>query len=375
MKKITANQTLTLICLCSISVKIASLPGYMSTIAKGDFWLVALGIFISEIISLWIILDISSKVRDKTFFDLIKENISSKLSKLIEILFSIFFIVKTLICIYETEIFIKNTIYEDFNEWIFLFVFLLFLIYVSKKNYMVLGRVGELIIWVAIAGGVISLMLSVLEIDISNILPIILKNDITTLLNCAGKSSFWFGDYLIFFILMGNIKFDEDTSKNIKRILIGYSVMALFIILLFIVFECLFKNVTTIYETAISGVSHYIPRFNDFRIDWLSDIMWVIVQIYSSAVWFFLSKITLNNLFNINNSKNNIKDIYIPIIFSISIIIVFNIVKVPLNIFENFIGNNFWWVTLILSQMPLLTFICYKIYKRRNMKNENAIKE
>ena len=70
-KQLTINQVSALICLCSVAMKISILPGYMSTTAKNDFWIVTIGMFIMEILSLLMIWSIAKKNPDKTFFELI----------------------------------------------------------------------------------------------------------------------------------------------------------------------------------------------------------------------------------------------------------------------------------------------------------------
>lgn len=364
-KELTSNQVASLICLCSISIKISMLPGYMSSIAGGDFWLVTIGMFLAELISFFIILEVAKKIPNKTFFQIVGENFNLPIRKIVEVIFLIFFIFKTVLSIYETNIFIKTTIYETFNEWIFLLTFMVFLIYMSSKDHKILGRASELVIYIAISGAVISLMLSVLEIDLSNVLPLF-SNGVKPLLDCAGKTSFWFNDYLIFLMLMGNIKFEKN---SIKRIVVSYSLTAMFITLFFITFYCLFKNTTTIHNTAISYVSHYIPRFNGFRLDWLSDILWIFVQVFTTGIWFYFTKVSFCNLFKVK-PKNNM----MPIAFALILIFIIDILQIPSNKYVMFLGNYCWWIMLIMSQLPLLMFICFKFGKRRKY-YENALEE
>lgn len=364
-KQLTANQVSNMVLLCSIGLKIAILPGYMSSIANKDFWLVTIVMTIFELLSYIAILEVAKKIPNKTFFQVLEDNFNFPVRKIVEALFFIFFILKTILNIYECENFIKETIYEDFNEWIFLPVFLLFIIYVANKDFNVLGRSSELVVYLAYAAMIISLMLSIIDIDISNILPI-MPNGILPLFKCSAKSSFWFGDYLIFLLLMGNIKYEKGSSR---KIIGGYVITISFIVLYFITFNCLFNNTTPIRNTAISDVSHYIPHLNDFRLDWLSDILWVFVELFTSAIWFFMAKITFCNLFGIDN-KNKI----VSFSFAGVIIFLLNVLQLPVNKYVTFLGTYCVWITGVMSLTPLFIIYCYKIGKRRKY-YENALEK
>ncbi|MBQ7308097.1 MAG: GerAB/ArcD/ProY family transporter [Clostridia bacterium] len=361
-KQLTINQASTLIFLCSIAMKISILPGYMSTTAKEDFWLVTLLMFITEILTLLIIWNIAKRNPEKTFFELIGENFNIPIKKIVEIMLLIFILLKTLLSIYQTKIFIRNTIYEEFNEWIFLLTFVVFLIFVANNSYTSLGRTSEIVVYSAFVAIIISLMLSVLEIDISNILPLF-PNGIFPLVDSFGKSSMWFGDYLLLLVFMGNIKFEK---QSIKRFYVYYGIMILFVIIFFITFNCLYKNTTSIHQTAISDVSHFIPRFNDFRLDWISDILWIFVQVFTCGIWFSVSKNLFCHTFNIKKY-----DYLVPIGFSIIVILVMNLLQIQINNYVNFLGTYCFWITSILSQLPFILFIVKKINKRRK-KYENA---
>ena len=274
----------------------------------------------------------------------------------------IFILLKAILSIYQTKIFIRNTIYEEFNEWFFILTFVVFLIFMANKNYTTLGRVSEIIIYTLVVSAIISLMLSVLEIDLSNILPMF-SNGIFPILDSFGKSSMWFGDYLLLLLFMGNIKFEK---QSIKRFYWYYVGMIIFTIIFFITFNCLYKNTTSIHQTAISDVSHYIPRFNDFRLDWISDILWIFIQIFTCGIWFMVSKDLFCKTFNIKKYNE-----YVPIFFSLVIILIVNIFHIPINNYVNFLGDYCFWITSILSQIPFVLFVFQKINKRRK-KYENA---
>ena len=358
-KELTMHQAIIIICLCSVTLKITILPAYMSTFCGGNFWIVTLMIFISETISLALIVDMAKRCPDKTFFEILESGFGKWIKTAIGIIFLVFFIFKMILVIYETEIFIKSSIYENFNEWLFFLAFLLFVVYVASKSFSTLGRVSELMMYLVIGGAVISLMLSVIEVNFSDILPI---TDISlkSMLDCGGKASFWFGDYLIFLMMTGNIKYeDKPVSKFVK----GYMFVGVFVVALYIIFNCLFKNVTTIHQTAISDVSHYMPRFNDFRLDWVGDIMWIFCQMFSACIWVCVTRLAVLKTVKIKN-----KNLFILFIFMILVLFIIDVFHIAVYDYINFIATYFWWIPILVTQTPLLMFLGLK--KRRKEKNE-----
>ena len=363
-KTITANQTLCMILLSSLSMKISILPAIMSTCVGSDIWLILIGISVIEFVSFFCIIKVAEKNPDKTFFQILGQT-NKTLMKFIEILFISFFIFKTILSVYETKIFIKTTIYEEFNDWIFIVTFLGYLFYISTKDSNILGRMGEIVIYSALIGCFISLMLSILEIDITAILPIF-KNELSSYVYCIKNRSFWFGDYLIFLFLMGSIKFEDSSTK---RIMISYILMSIFLILFFLTFVCLFENTTSIHLVAISDVGHYFPRFNDFRLDWVSDIAWIIVDLYATGVYFYISKVLICDFIKVKN-----KNILVPIVLCFLIFTILNVFQIPLNKYINFIDDYLFWLPIIIFQLPIIIIICNIILRRRK-RYEYAVKE
>ena len=356
-KQLSSNQISRIICIASLGLKISVLPAFMSSIAQNDFWITAIVVFVMEIFTFLFILKKTEKFPGKTFFDIIQENLGKVISKIVMVIFVLFFLFKAVLSVYVSGLFIKYTVYEDFNEFIFLFIFLLYLIYFVRSDLRVIGRASELIIYVAVVASIISLMLSVVEIDINNIFPV-LTNGLSPVLECMSKSSFWFGDYLIFLFMMGNFSFEKN---SVRKVIISYIMMAVILVIFFITFHCLFKNTSAVHMTAVSDVSHYIPRFSDFRLDWVSDILWIFVCFFASGIWLFCFKWSFDKLFNIKKYT-----LTTPIVFCICMFILVYFLKIPVTRYVEFLSKYGWYIAVITSQLPIMFLVCFKIGKRKN---------
>ena len=364
-KQLTSNQISRIVIITSLGLKISVLPAFMASVAGNDFWITAAGVFIMEIFTFLFVLKIAEKVPGKTFFKIIEENLGKWVMKIIQIIFVLFFLFKTVLSIYESGLFVKYAIYEDFNEIIFLFIFSLFLLFFVRSNLRTIGRAAEIMIFIAVSASIISLMVSVLEIDPTEILPVMTKG-VKPLISCAGKSSFWFGDYLIFLLMMGNVKFEKN---SVRRTVVSYVMMSVILVLFFITFACLFKNTMNVHMTAVSDVSHYIPRFSDFRMDWVSDILWIFVCFFSSGVWFFCFKWSFDELFDIKSNS-----LIVPVVFCICVIVFIYFLKIPVTRYVEFLSDYGWVIAAIMSQLPVMFFVCFKIGKRRKY-YANVLKE
>lgn len=287
MKKVTSRQTAMIVFLSVISMKFLLMPATMSKYAgRNIYFSVFLGLFL-DFLTLLVYLWVDRKYPNQTFYNILQSHFGTIFSKLVYMLLAVVFFVKGLFVVKATHSYFLDTLYDDFEWWLFVIPLIIFLYYVLKKNWQVLGRTCEICIVIIFLAIIICLILPINSFEIINVLPI-LNNGLGEVFEGLIRCSYGFGDYLILLLLLGNI---ESNGKKMSR-LVYYSLVAIVLITVyFFEFVALFGDIAVNQDLAISDVSVHAQLPNTLgRIDWLIIFLWSFTLILTCAVLFFASK-------------------------------------------------------------------------------------
>lgn len=364
-KELSVNQVIVILCLSLISLKVIILPSLLAEVSQQDLWITASVIFLTEIVTLYFLIQMGKKYPDKTFFEIIQSAFGKPISIVCAIVVLIYYFFKTLLAIYDTQTFINVTLYHSEDWLIFIIPLVLLMVYVASKSFMTIGRVAEIMVYIVFFGGIVSFLISLFEVDFTNIMPV-LSQGINPIFNGVMKCNFWFGDYFIFILMMGRIKNDK---KMTLRIVLWYAITCIFLVLFLICFYCLFERASTLHKIAVSDLGHFVPQFNQFRLDWIADIVWGTSEIFQCTIGMFLIKTCFNVIFPTkNNAKYIDKSSVFLVILGGLFIYLAKISSISMNSLINFIQTYCGILTGIMNILPTLLFIAILILKKKNKK-------
>lgn len=367
-KELTVSQAIIMVSLSVLSLKFILLPSLLATTAKQDLWITALVIFVSELVTYYFLLQMWQKNPDKTFFQVIEEGMGKAVKNICAIIAMVYYMGKTLLAVFETQSFVDNALYQNYNWLSYIIPLALFMVYMASKDFKIFGRMVQALLFVFILGCVTSIVLPIFEVDFSNILPI-LSNGISPIYKCVLKYNFWFGEFLVFIMMMGRIKLEKHMTS---KFLISYAVTGIFVIIFLITYYSLFKTTAGLHRIAISDMGHFLPQYNHFRVDWISDVIWTTAEIFQSAVGLYLIKLTFTEIFPDKSPRTLFRASNIFIIaVSIVLIIVSNLKVLSLNSLIRFIETYFGYLSLAMNLLPTLLFIALQIIKLKKKYEKN----
>ena len=273
--------------------KLFSLPSLMARICAQDSWIATLINLSLDFITLAFLLYACKKARSN-FYQLLTDNFSPLVAKLIYGLYFIYFMSKAVIPISEQKDFVEMTLYTLRPSIFYFLPFFVVCFYTCLKPLRVLGRASD-ILWMVTLSGVGSLLaLSLTNVDFSAILPIGVTG--SKIVNASYKSLNWFGDsaYLLFF--MGEfIVAKKDKLKIILSFVLGAVIMILFMV----IFYSVFSYIAHRQKFALTEISKYTAVINNIgRFDYIGIFMILISNIFALITPLFMATRILKTIFN-----------------------------------------------------------------------------
>ncbi|MBQ7373384.1 MAG: GerAB/ArcD/ProY family transporter [Clostridia bacterium] len=333
-------------------IKIIVLPSFVSGYAKENLWISALLNFLLDGVTIFFILKIADKFKGKSFFQILNENLGDAPTKTIMFLYAIYFLIKSYVPILEQKSFVEIALYETTHVvWIFAPIFLISCFF-SYKGLKTVGRLADLLIWIAIFSVVVLLTLSIPACDFSNLLPIVavpFKN----VLQGSKFSLLWFFDstYLLFFI--GNYK-PERLSKT--KIMLSYLAVALVVTIFFCVLYSEFGALTERqYFAPIKMGKYYLSLSNTGRIDYFAGFALAIVCVFAVTLPLVFSSLCLSHTFNFKH-----KILPCIIVNGAMAIIFFATQNFFFNVFTFILNYVVYFLLFMAYVVPLITLFFKK---------------
>lgn len=359
MKALTSRQAIILVLVTIIATKFFILPINLAEGMKQNL-LFIMPIFLSfEILLIIGLFKLSIKYEKLSFYEILEKSFGTIYAKIFFILLFALFLGKNIININETYGFFLNTLYEELSPLLYIIPFAILFFYSFIKGLNAIGRTVE-ILWKLILFGILSaLIIGISNMDITNLLPLF-NEPITDSLTSLQENIFWFGDYFIFLILFGDIRYEKKFIKNLSFALI---ICFILVLIFFIVYYCLFPYSSGLHHFAVSEVTQFAPTVSNFgRLDWITSFIWVMGSIIQSVIYYYCSTKCLKYIFN---SKSHIT---------------FNIISLSILLLGVYLLHLNLETTITLAQGPIrftiplliiLTVVCapiqQKILERKNV--------
>lgn len=363
MKQLTTSQASKLFLSYTCLSKIMLLPSIITGQVGNSFWIVLLLVFAIEFLLITLLLHINSKNPDLTLFECMQAKFGKIFVKIFCFLIGIVFLTKLTIMLHEIYIYLFEILYVDLSWVTILVPLFIFLGYVGTRNLRNAARCMEIYGALIFFTIFLALLDSLTSLNVLNMLPFFTKN-LGEIFNSSLNNILWFGDFLLLFFMLGNIKMEKNTYK---KLIFGWLSAVLITFVVFFNFYCLFGAVSPYKRIAIVNLTQYSPRLGVS-----TGFVWLVAMIWTLGVVFEI--ILLCNL--ITNSfllTFNIKKKYVSFVLftclAIILLILF-ITNFRITYLIQFIQQYFKYFILAVQYILVLIAIMFmlspSIRRRKN---------
>lgn len=365
MKEMSTHQASLMFMVATFSTKLLALPALISQIALNDLCWVFLFNFLIEGIFFIFFIYIMKSNPDLTFKELISKSLGKTFSKILFLLLAIYFILKAIIVAEESYILFDDTIYVAMDKILYAFVLLILISYTSTIRLRSFGRLIEIIFFILLFSIGLSILMSFGDLNLSELLPIMVNGPMPVF-KAMYTYCFWFGDFMLFYYLLGNIKMSKHT---VSSIISGWAFGCLISLLIAGILYCTFSVTTPIHIEAITEISEYMPKLStETRFNWIVAFIFPYALYYTISLFVRFSHESFLFVFNDTKKKFLISMLILAIV--IVILILSNITYQNL---KEFLTGWFNYIIIAIQYgVPILLPISYLIYtkKKKQTKQE-----
>lgn len=365
---LTKRQSLFLLLICFLVIKVQRLPSLIATNVGRHGWLVLLILGGVDVLFLLLVLLFNKKAGDKTTYEVCERVGSKWLAKIIYILFAIYFILKCILPYEAVHDIFANILFDHLSWELYSVILAGTILFVASRRLRNIGRLGELFFFFIAISFIVLLVLGAVTTNYYRTLPIADINGSEFLDTCI-HYNLWFGDFLILYLFIGRVK--QDDSKLGWPIIVGYLICVIASAFAYIVFYGLYEYLASNQNSLISSISQFSLLGLDIgRIDWFFVLFFQIGTVISSALYLFLSGDCFKKVFGL-------KKIWVPlIILAIGVyladIFIFKSVQAGASIVAN-ITKYFALFMIIILPMILFVIVC--IYNKKQQSKRSLLCE
>ena len=299
-KTISTNQSGLIYCIFTIALKLSALPSLMFSYAGNDSYVACLIALIIDMLATFIVIGIIIKHPGKSFKQLITETFGKVISTIIHTLLVIYFLAKCILVMQELHDYFIATLFEELNPVYFLIVLGLIILYSTFRNYRIIGRAIELIFWPTMFALFFTLIFPIEDMQIEKLLPIFEQGPYP-IYKAISRTTFAFGDYMIFLPLMSNIKITQTSRKTLVLYTIG---TVSFIFSFFVIFVGCFGKYAISQTLALGELPlHNTTPETIGKLEWLTISIWTIILLINAIILAHTCRQVFDNLFGINDKK------------------------------------------------------------------------
>ncbi|MDR0849892.1 MAG: GerAB/ArcD/ProY family transporter [Christensenellaceae bacterium] len=278
MKLITTRQACFMLILAAITFKLMFLPALLSGAVNNDTPVAVLFLGTLELMAPIVLLWLSHKYPDMTFKEMLIKMFGNVVAKIILILFSVHFLMRTIAVFVGYYLYLYFTLYSALQWITFAIPLLIVLFYIITMGLRSIGRLMEIFVPIVLAAIVAVLIFASIPADFSNMLPIF-ENGVISSTVPALDYTLWAGNFLVYVMVMGNIK----RSKNHNRAMIlTLLITVVLIIAFYVIYASLFHYNAGNYSESNSDIVSILPRSSD-----VASIHWIIAIIWCSAMFLY----------------------------------------------------------------------------------------
>lgn len=238
-------------------------PTLLSYQSGRDLLFSALLDFAVQGVIVWAVSYLCSRT-DKTFFELIEGTLGNITARIIYGLFALFFIVCTIIPMFEQKLYIHAIFYDTIPSIVVFLPFFFFAIYAASKGLENIGRCADICLPIFIVSMIAILAMSVSEVKWDNFLPV-LKTPAKDVLGASLSTVYRFFEPCWLLMFMGKFRYKKGDAA---RITLSYAGSAAIVLFVLAVFYGVYGDISASRQFALSKISLFFPAIDTIgRID------------------------------------------------------------------------------------------------------------
>jgi|GEM_PF-6553726 len=294
------RQAIILVAICALATKLQRLPSLLSLTVMQDGWIVLLALGFADILFACLALWFFNAFNNVgTFYEVFEKIYGKVISKILFIVLFAYFLISAVLPFEAIHDLFANMLFNQINYNYFGLIFIGVLIFSSAKGLQMMGRQIEIYTALVTVGIVGVLAFGLFSADFSKILPAG-HTDFSVFINEAARSSLWYGDFMIIFLLTGRVNLKKGENLWLGILLPFASVLLLIVPLAYVAFYSLYNNLAGFQSSAISSLTQFSLLSLDIgRIDWFFVLFEQVSTILSASIYIYLAAECFSQVFAI----------------------------------------------------------------------------
>lgn len=306
---ISAHQTGAIAGIILFTLKMTALPSLIYKYNGTGAIISVIVVIILNALFLGLVVWIKLKYPKESLYDIFKNKLGLVVTKILYLIFFIFFFLKLLLMISDGYTFIKDVADDEFT---ILKMFLCFLPVIATLAYSGLrnlGRTTEFFLPFIILTLILSVAFSVIPVNSWSFGCLTIKGA-SGFFSSLFKLSFWTGDLFAFVIFLDKIEIEKG---KIKEVFFPFGIMASILVILYVLYYSLYQETSVYHINLLNDVVQYaIGTSKGWHMDFFAIIVFMINLYLQGAIILYCANDCLQKLIKFDNS-----------IISISVIIAF----------------------------------------------------
>ena len=283
--RITRRQAIFLFIICTISSKLQTLPCLLIESSGRGLWAILIFGAIIDAIFLTLTITVNKLCPNLSMFDIIKKIFGKPVAIVVSFLLMAYFLITAFLPYEAVRNVFANNLFDSL-PWTFFSIFLIFAVgYLAFNGLKTIGRSAELYFIIIVISVGILILLGTFTTNFERILPIF-DFDITKIPKHYLSHALWFGDYMIFFVLMGQID-NSRSALKFKDVLIYLCCIAIYAFA-YIVFYCEYTILGASQTSLLTSISSFsLLNLSIGRMDWFLVLLSQIASVLSLSTYIY----------------------------------------------------------------------------------------
>lgn len=299
--ELTKRQAVFLIIICLVANKMQRLPSLISTNVGRHGWLAFLVMGTLDSLFLLLALRFNKKAKNHTTYQICEKAGGKIYAKIIFSLMAVYFLANSLLPYEAVHDLFANILFDQLSWNIYGIILALSVFFISSRGLKNLGRLGEIYFCLIGVSFIILLVLGATTTNYYHILPI-QEIEADEFIKTCLEYNLWFGDFILIYIFVGKIKYDEKPLG--WPCVLTFCITVLLISFAYVVYYGLYENLSINQNNLISSISQFSLLALDIgRIDWFLVLFFEVSTVIASSVYVFLTAYCVCKIIGIKNKK------------------------------------------------------------------------
>lgn len=362
-KEVTKNQLVFIVFILGVASQSLVLPSVMAEDAGRDAWiamLISLVIYIGLFMLVMLIYKLNP---DKDLYTVLKGTIGAVGAKIIYALYALLFLYKILLLSNETAGFCSTRLYMSLPWNIYLIPLYLLMGYITIKGLKALARNCEISIAIIALAIIFIIIYSSMHFKAERLLPLMEKGAVPVI-KTVGKTTIWFGDFFVIFMMFGKIKHEKGLPKALT---LSNAAAGILILLLTVSYFGNYGEIAglsahgqVITNMSLTGETNGAGIINSFV-----TIFWLLAVLLKFGIFFWAANEALQKVFGAKNSYFTVIPLLIAA-YALDTRVFINdiLTKYAALMYVNYLAAAAHFV------LPVIILICALVYRKKRKKEK-----